>query len=394
MAGDLNDIRKVVTDLEAEKNQALCLNQNLNEELCNLRKELCEHRRCEEKMREDLEETDNIIKNLRKENCQLEKCLQSKDCEICELRKLYTTIDELNAYICRLEKESECKTKQKNALEEQICELERCIQEKDCYIRRIENKINELEHTICEMEDEIKCLTDENECLKQELEECRRMVEKKTMELDCMCQRLKQCECEKQKLNCQIGQLQQALDDANDALQREQCNSCKLKEQLKRLQADNHKMCMDNSCLQEENCDLSKKLDTACKNLKKCQCEYERMQQDCQAFKRSIGEFKKQIVMDLKGPCGIEGMESSRCVNTKYGDRCRSTNYRKSLPRSCRPRCSDSFELNTKDSVTTPTYCERKTKKSGTCPAPQRCFGANSPGKKYGKSSTKKFGCQ
>lgn len=381
MAGDLNEIRKVVADLESEKNQAVCLNQGLNDEVCNLKKELCEHRRCEEKMREDLEEAECMMQNLKKENCQLEKCLQSKDCEICELSKLCATIDELNGYICDLEKDIECKDKQKCCLEEQICELERCIQEKDCHIRRLENRMCELETTLCEMEEDIKHLQEENECLRQELEECRCMVEKKNMEINCLCQRLKQCECEKQKLNCQLEKMQGCLEDSNDALQREQCNNVKLKEQLKCLQNENHKLCMDNSCLQEENCELAKKLDCVTKNLKKCQCEYDRMQQDCQAFKKSIGEFKKQIVMDLKGSCGYENMET-KCCNT-YGQRSRPTRYGKSLPRS-------SFTCNSNDSGTAIT-CERKCKKSGTCPAPQRCF-VTSPGKKYGKSGSRKFG--
>lgn len=409
MAGDLNDIRKVVADLECEKNNALCENQSLKEELACLEKDLCEHRKIEQKLREDLEETEQTIKCLKFENCKLEECLRNKDCEICNLQKLYPTIDELNACNCQLQKELDCKERQKCALEEQIQDLNRCIQEKDMCIRRLESKLCDLEAALEELEDDNKALCEEHACLKQELDECRNTVEQKQMEIDCLCQRLKKCECEKSKIQCQLQSLHQALEETNEALAKEQACTCKLKEQLKCLQADNHKICMENSCLQEENCELAKKLDASQKCLKKCQCEYERMQSECQACKRSIGEFKKQIVNDLKNAkCCPPDCCPPPCPPCKYpSERSRSIHFpRKNTQRPRRDGdCCDTFSMTSLPrcdvsksagggcpSRLCSTYSgARKERKCGDCPAPQpRCYAGKSPNKKF-KSCCKKY---
>ncbi|KAL1449841.1 hypothetical protein WDU94_002314 [Cyamophila willieti] len=353
MCFELDDIKKVVTDFEAEKNRAVCENEHLKQEICGFKRDISELQRINDKLCDDLEESDRCIKKLQNENAKLEECVQRKDMEICELEKLFEKVEELKVYVCQLERELEKTNKQMCCLEDQITELSRCVQEKDFCIRRLENKIRNLEGMICELEDTIKCLSDENRSLKCQLDECRQCLDRTNKELECMCQRLKQCECEKHILQCQVQELQQCLDDTNNKLQREVNCNCKLKDELKRLQEENHKLCVSNAFLQEENCELVKKLDCCNRNLKSCQCEYDRVQQECDAFKKSIGEFKNQIVTEIKcnvpcpPPCPVipRRARSVNVPNRKRSNRTpRSTGLYDYVP--C-PPCKRPESMNT-----------------------------------------------
>lgn len=323
-SADLEDIRKVLQNLEAEKNHALCENQELKCNLIQLKDEICEMQTANDKLIEELEYADRAAKKLKSENCKLEQCIQEKEEELCCFAKLCDEIENLKNVISQLERDLSCIDKENCNLEEQIAELTRCIQDKDGCIRRLENKLCELEREVCEMENTIKYYSDENECLKQELEECQSNLQKMNEEYACLCSNLKSCECAKRKLQEQIQNLQTALDHAHDALQREQTCGCKLKQQIKAAKEENHKLKMENSCLHEENCELNIKIDAYTKKLKQCQCEYQRVQCECEEFKRSIERFKKQIFNGIK--CNTQ---PECCATAIIGSR-----YSKSLARA------------------------------------------------------------
>lgn len=297
---DFDVIRKLLQEMEIEKNQALCENQGLKCGLNQLKTEICRMQDTNDRLIVKLKKEDCNIKNLKDENCKLEQCIQQKEEDICCMADQCAELEKLKCLVAELERELEDQNNENCSLEENLSESMRCIQELDCTIRRLEKKLTELEQEVEEMECTIKRETEENERFRQELQDCQCNLQKLNKEYSCLCSKLKTCEITKQQLEQQIQCLQKKLDQRQIALQNEKSSGCKIQEQIKQTQDKVHKLKMENTCYHEENCELNKKRDAYMKKLKKCQCEYQRVQSECHEFKRNIERFKAQILTGVK----------------------------------------------------------------------------------------------
>lgn len=295
---ELESIRLVVSEFGEEKNKVCIKNENLRKEICCLNSDINELKGINDKLCDDLEQSDKCIRKLKHENRKLEEWLQLKEDELCQSQELHDKVEKLKRCMCELYNDLDIVTKRRCSLEGHVAELNRYIKDKDLEIRRLEKNIDFLENTIRELEQTIKSVTEEIRDLKCQIEERRNCLDMTNRELDCMSQQLRQSEREKEKLQLQVQKLQHCLDEMNKELQKEMQSNAKLKDRVKWLQEESQKLSMDNAYLKEEDCNLKKKLDACNKKLKDSQCEYERELAEFEEFKKSIGKFKKQIVME------------------------------------------------------------------------------------------------
>ncbi|KAL1458974.1 hypothetical protein WDU94_010993 [Cyamophila willieti] len=322
--------------MEEEKNEVVCENQQLNKVLADMKDELCQLKRVNCQLEDDLDITNRQVKILQNENCKLTNCITIKNEEIRELQKVFQEIDRLKIYICRLEKEKACYEKTIEKAEHQQRELERCLHEKDCCLKRLEHKIHDLHEEMTAMENNICRLEHDNNCLRQEFEECQDALRKSDCEMDALCQKLKCMEGIRQKLQEHVKQLQTGLCQMEKALEQEKCLSKKLNQRMCDCQNDNQRLKTENICLEEQNEEMNKKIQTCCKLLNKTRHDLECVKNEFECYRQNIGELKDQLASGQLGRCS-KTRKATRC-SSEGGEGCISESMNNMMPRTKRAK--------------------------------------------------------
>lgn len=292
---DLNHIRCVFKSIEEEKNKAVCKNQKLCQMLYDMRDELCEMKRVNDDLTNDLDSSERKVKTLQNENCKLSSCISDKNEEIRHLQKVFQEVDKLKCYVTRLEQDKACYEKTMKRAEETNQELQRCLQEKDFVTRRLECKVGDLQEEIRGMENALCRLQHENEQRTRELVECQDALNKGDIELVTMSQKLKCTEQTKQKLQDCVKQLQKNLYHTENVLDQEKMANKKLTEKICDCQKECQRLKAENMCLVEQNDEMDCKIQHCCKIVAKKQQELDNVTSDFANYRHNIEELKGQI---------------------------------------------------------------------------------------------------
>lgn len=296
MEKDLCEIRNLVMRLETENSELVCENQDLMQEICNLKEQLFDSQRMNKEIREDLKDSHCQREKLEHHIITLEENLEEKDAEILELQKLFEDNEKLNCYLNKFKKDVEAVEKEKSHLEDNYRDLKICLQEKEALIRRLEIEIKDLHEEIRDLKNTNEQLCEQNENIKQELSDCHECLEKSTAEVTSLCKQLKQKESKKKQcFQDHSDKLRLCIQQTEEALHEERRNNKNMKAELDYVQENNRILKMENIRLDDEIYALKKTINSCNKNWEKTQQELFNVQREFKCYKESIGALKDQV---------------------------------------------------------------------------------------------------
>lgn len=356
-SNDLNGVVQTIKELEDARNQYMCENEVLSEQMAELESEVEEMENIHQEDLQTIEDQEAQMQNLQKENKTLQCAIQAKDAEIGELKSVAQELEDLKRENEGIAKDIEYCDSQAGKLKESIKKIEEVIEEKKQNITRLEHQINRVQTKMNEYRKAMEHLADENECIQRRNEECKKSLDEATGESKRLLQQIEMAESARQKLEDNNKRSLGCIKQLKLDLAKEQGIGTKLQNKIQDLEEENNKMKKEIQKLREEIEALNEELDEEQAEIDKCRCELKRKIQEFENYKNTITSLRDKI-MNNRNTCNSVPLVPARSQvsrRSRYGqksDACASieTIYRsKGKEKSPKGKCSVNINKNTGD---------------------------------------------
>lgn len=342
-ANDLVGIVNTIKELEETRNEFLCANQTLHDNIASLEAELEDMDNIRRQNQARIEEYEATLQCLEREHNNLTNAVQSKDAEIAELRGVYREMEDKARENQNLMQDLTATQHKMRKLKEYLQKLEEKLQEQEGNISKNEGLLKQLQQKLSDLRHTAETLEEENAIRSQCYEECRKHMEDAMMENDRLGEKLRGCELARQKLEDCVNKNQTYVKQLKNDLAMEQDDNRKLQAKIKVLEdelASNRKQLAglrgDVDALQEE-------LGDKHSELAECRDELKRRIAEFENYKNTITSLKQKILSNRSNVVTCPWETRSRTHRSKQ-------------------RCGRSSEDRTKSETRNP-YCTQRVSK-------------------------------
>lgn len=293
---DLNGVVQTIKELEDSRNQFMCENRQLAEQMTELENEVEE---MENIHREDMAHVEDLEANiaaLTRDNKQLQNTAQAKDLEIQELRSVAQDAEEMRRENEGILKDLQYAENQTSQLNEIAIKKEEALDEKKHTITKLENQIARTYQKMDDYRKMMDSLAQEIECLLKRNEECKKSMEVTAQEIERLSERIRLTEASRLKMEECSKRNIQVIKHLKVELARESGVGCKMGARISTLEEENNKAKREVNHLREEIATLREELEEEQNEIDKCRAELKRKIQEFENYKNTITSLKDKIM--------------------------------------------------------------------------------------------------
>lgn len=288
----MEHLRSEIRDLETERNNALCENKRLQNDMYQATQDALRSKRLLDSTKTEMEELKCQVQQYANELHHMEDHLCKKEQERMELLKHLKFISQETATLessnQMLDADLKRCRQQLTEAEKEIMRLEACVQDKECVIKSLEGKLQELSCLASQLEGQLQCAREEKYHQGEDLSRCQESLQQVVMQKEALRHQLAVSESCRTKIEEELHDRKGIIVTLQDQLNKERCHSANLEDVLRQTKSEMHDVCLSNQRYQEEIAGLSEKVEYLMRKL-------QQEQEENEAFHKNIEDIRKEI---------------------------------------------------------------------------------------------------